>query len=332
MSPMSTLQFTFDTNEKRLSRKCAWSSVLLNDENCFTNSMLERDRQTQANSEATVPASQKHARKISRAKKVHQLLGNLRDLSFSPVDLMLEILNSMNADYASYRTALYSQTPEKVAQLLGLISGNSTGSKLVHDWVRDRSMEVICDAVSAEMDKVKATMLMNTGDMSLHFLVNWSIDGAVGNAANENALILLKILLSAAQTKRAKAENTIKDPEKVWTCGIYHCNTNKFCKVCKVIVAQLANERSQKCMSFQGPFRIFLWSGGASRSIIDCLHHCRLSILHDLILTAIKKLADGCIENGKKLSRGPHGLGHDNINIKTSMFIVDRELLNQVTG
>jgi hypothetical protein len=102
-------QSTFDTNQARLNRaktsrkRTLAATVTTNDENWFADSSLDRDRSTRISSDS----GPKRAPKTPRAEKVRRLLASLREVDFSPIDLVLEVLDSGKLDYVSYRTALY---------------------------------------------------------------------------------------------------------------------------------------------------------------------------------------------------------------------------------
>jgi hypothetical protein len=65
-------------------------------------------------------------------------------------------------------------------------------------------------------------------------------------------------------------------------------------------------------------------STGASRQLINVLHHCCFSLSYSSISAMISSLADRSIEQAQVVASGPHGLAYDNINISTSIFVEQR--------
>ena len=63
------------------------------------------------------------------------------------------------------------------------------------------------------------------------------------------------------------------------------------------------------------------WSTGASKQLLNILHHSCLSLSYSSITTIITALADSSIERAKIAASLPHALTYDNINISTSIFV-----------
>jgi hypothetical protein len=78
-------------------------------------------------------------------------------------------------------------------------------------------------------------------------------------------------------------------------------------------------------MSFQAQFGLFLWSTGSARQTIDAAFRCGLSVSYDSVLNLGQSLGLGCtMENTLFVATEPHGLGYDNLNISTSIFVEQR--------
>ncbi|KAG2737658.1 hypothetical protein P692DRAFT_20788007 [Suillus brevipes Sb2] len=125
---------------------------------------------------------------------------------------------------------------------------------------------------------------------------------------HKNAPLLYTIIMNAAQTKRAKENNKIKD------CGI----------ACNIIITQLAAQRSHHSLLFSAPFTLFCWTNGVSRQTIEALHKCGLCISFTSLLKLLERLADQCVRRAQWIARGPHVMCYDNINISTSIFVEQR--------
>lgn len=63
------------------------------------------------------------------------------------------------------------------------------------------------------------------------------------------------------------------------------------------------------------------WSTGASRQLINVLNKSCLSVSYNSISNIIKALADRSIADARRVAAGPHGLGYDNINMSSSIFV-----------
>ena len=66
---------------------------------------------------------------------------------------------------------------------------------------------------------------------------------------------------------------------------------------------------------------LMAWSTGASRQLINVLHHACLSVSYPSVSSIITSLADHSIEKAKTATKGPHALAYDNINISSSIFV-----------
>ena len=84
-------------------------------------------------------------------------------------------------------------------------------------------------------------------------------------------------------------------------------------------------ERSHHALYFATPFTLFLWTNGASRQTIEALHKCGLSISFPSLTNLLHQLAAKSLERASQVARHPHILCWDNINIKTSIFVEQRD-------
>lgn len=65
-----------------------------------------------------------------------------------------------------------------------------------------------------------------------------------------------------------------------------------------------------------------IWASGASRRTIEIYHQSGSSVSYPSIATVIDLLAERSIEDARTAVRTlPHGLGYDNVNISTSLFV-----------
>ncbi|KAJ7927123.1 hypothetical protein B0H13DRAFT_1861663 [Mycena leptocephala] len=136
------------------------------------------------------------------------------------------------------------------------------------------------------------------------FIENCSLDEEV-----DHSPYLTSILTAAAQTERAKLHDKIKRPERM----------------VQVVTRQLLYQFSNNCLAFQAESGLFLWSTGCARQIIDALYRCGLSVAYDSVLNLVESLGEHCNTNAVRVvATDPAGVGYDNINISTSIFVEQR--------
>ena len=92
-----------------------------------------------------------------------------------------------------------------------------------------------------------------------------------------------------------------------------------------MIVTQLAKERSQRSQYFAAPFTLFLWTNGASRQTIEALYKCGLCVSFSTLDKLLGQLASQSLARAHRIGRGLHVLCWDNINIKMSTFVEQRD-------
>ncbi|KAF8545684.1 hypothetical protein OG21DRAFT_1428847, partial [Imleria badia] len=168
---------------------------------------------------------------------------------------------------------------------------------------------LVSDTVIKEMDAVKTALAWSIDTTTPESLLQWDVNAFIGPLVENSAPTIGHLLHTAAQTRHAKEENKIKS-----------CVT-----ACNIIVAQLAKERSQHALYFAIPFTLFLWMNGASRQTLEALHKCGLCISFSSLTSLLHQLASQSLERASQVARGLHALCWDNINIKTSIFVEQRD-------
>ena len=78
-------------------------------------------------------------------------------------------------------------------------------------------------------------------------------------------------------------------------------------------------------MYFATPFTLFLWTNGSSRQTIEALHRCGLCVSFSSLTNLLHQLAVRSLERVSQAARSIHALCWDNINIKTSIFVEQRD-------
>jgi hypothetical protein len=83
-------------------------------------------------------------------------------------------------------------------------------SKEVRKRLQEWSVDNLCWKIGKEMDGVKQSLKLHSDEVTPEFLDSWSFSDNVQARAITHAPCLRRILLSAAQTDPAAAENTMK--------------------------------------------------------------------------------------------------------------------------
>ncbi|KAJ7937723.1 hypothetical protein B0H13DRAFT_1698652 [Mycena leptocephala] len=171
--------------------------------------------------------------------------------------------------------------------------------------MRPHLEEIACKTVADEMETRRCnSILPGIAVVTPDFIENWSLDEDINYTP-----FLTSILTAASQTERAKKQNKLKKPDKM----------------VQVVTRQLLYQYSNRCLAFQAEFGLFLWSTGCARQTIDALFRCGLSVGYDSVLNLVQSLGDGCTaEAAEFAATEPHGLGYDNMNISTSIFVEQR--------
>ncbi|KAJ7938932.1 hypothetical protein B0H13DRAFT_2301138 [Mycena leptocephala] len=177
-------------------------------------------------------------------------------------------------------------------ELLQTIFTDCNGRSKLLDCMQPHLEEFACKTVTDEMEtRRRNSILPGIAVVTPDFIENWSLDEEI-----DYTPFLTSILTTASQTDRAKKQNKLKKPDKM----------------------------------VQAEFGLFLWSTGCARQTIDALFRCGLSVGYYSVLNLVQSLGDGCTaEAAEFAATEPHGLGYDNMNISTSIFVEQRAQMAQ---
>ncbi|KAJ7892360.1 hypothetical protein B0H14DRAFT_3688546 [Mycena olivaceomarginata] len=179
------------------------------------------------------------------------------------------------------------------------------GRRKLMSSMRPHVEDFACEIVAEEMEiRRRNSILPGIAVFTPDFIEKWTLD-----EDKDHSPFLTSILTTASQTERAKKYNKLKNPDKL----------------VQVVTHQLLYQSSNRCMSFQAQFGLFLWSTGSARQTIDAAFRCGLSVSYDSVLNLGQSPGLGCtMENTLFVATEPHGLGYDNLNISTSIFVEQR--------
>ncbi|KAJ8522779.1 hypothetical protein ONZ45_g630 [Pleurotus djamor] len=257
--------------------------------------------------EPVSPLDTSSSTRMSRTQRLEMALKILRQGRLAPIDLLLEVLNPRKWSNDQYRSGLFAKAPEKLVELLDLVLESPKGAATLKDFMRPHALETVTAEVYKEMDIVKKHLSLPRGvsDLTVEYLKGWSHANILDSIASPT---LSSILHTAAQTHEAEEKNILKNPDLT----------------CKVLVTQLAYQRSNRSSKFHSVLGLFLWSTGCQRQTIDALFRCGLTVSYDTVLNSIASLGMQCLERAARVSRGPHLCAYDNVNISTSIHTEQR--------
>ena len=156
--------------------------------------------------------------RMPRSERIANALDILKGGRLSPFDLILEILDGHNVDYAGYRIELYKDKSSKLPCILDSILATDAGKQKLWAWMRPHALEMVCEAIDKEMDSVTTgNLLSGLSAITPDFIKSWTVADVC-----ERAPFLTGVLLRAAQTSSAKEKNKKKAPRAV--CVEYAMN------------------------------------------------------------------------------------------------------------
>jgi hypothetical protein len=126
------------------------------------------------------------------------------------MDLVIELLGPA---YTSNSEGFYRS--KSIEHFLNVVSGTKKGLKRLHAWYEPRYMDQLIRDIHQEADDLSAIFRCSTADVTPEKLVNFDFQRDVTMICEETAPKLRRVLMAAAQTRRAEWENKVKDPEPV---------------------------------------------------------------------------------------------------------------------
>lgn len=88
-----------------------------------------------------------------------------------------------------------------------------------------------------------------------------------------------------------------------------------------IITSQVLYLRSSACAKVPLGIGLMAWASGASKQLMDVLHHACLSIPYTTLNTVIASLAESSLESARKASKAPFALMYDNVNCSSSIYV-----------
>jgi len=152
---------------------------------------------------------------VSQNDRIQRTIDILQDGRLLLLTALIKVLDPSEKNFAMHRDRFYAcpkdQPNGKVGRLLDKIYEDPRGHAQLLSWLDLHITTRVTQKVSDEMDDIKDNLRAHIAHIMPDFLENWDITLAIGGAITKHAPILSEILRSAAQTERAKRENTTKD-------------------------------------------------------------------------------------------------------------------------
>jgi hypothetical protein len=128
------------------------------------------------------------------------VLKALSDAGRSPLDLVLDILDSTQLEYENYRSRWFSPNNNKLSLLLDQIFAHPKGKDLISCWMKPRILDSVCSMVGSEMDSVVGKLsLPSVEHISPQFINDWTLETII-----EPATLLCPSLLRILEAVASK--------------------------------------------------------------------------------------------------------------------------------
>ncbi|KAF7971248.1 hypothetical protein HWV62_21570 [Athelia sp. TMB] len=247
---------------------------------------------------------------MNREGRMEAALAILRDGRFSSLQLLLYTITETSGDsLVSHRRNLFG-TEGRLGELLDVVMGDSMGRVWLRKWMHPHALELTCDLVDGEMDVAREEFRVASSDVTPEYINVWTSNAATGvTKLAAVAPVMMKVLMRAAESNRARKENSKKNSKQL----------------CAVVLAQLTKARSQRANNFQVIFSLFSWSNGCSRQSVNALNKMGLVMAFNTTQKSIEALGTRCLLLAADVADGEHFLAWDNINLSTSIFTEQRD-------
>lgn len=137
----------------------------------------------------------------------------------SPMDLLLTVIGN-KSEFSMNRNGFYQGNG--LEHFLNMVSNDKTGKQKLETWMRPRAIDMVVKEVEREMDDLAEIYRMRMQDVSPEFLMDFNLERHVTQKLEQNSPWFRRILEAAAQTERARAQNTKKDARAVSSCYIMY--------------------------------------------------------------------------------------------------------------
>jgi hypothetical protein len=161
------------------------------------------------------------------------ILGHIREIRKSPLDIFEFSLRETTPDAAKYRGGLFRDR-SKFTSLLDQLRTHPEGRKVLDDWLRTSGLDIIKQFIEKEIDHVKEAFTMKVDEVTPQFLDEWDFDETLVSTTKTKAPILFDLLRNTCQSDMALEKNKIKkaDDVSVISC-VPACLTSPVVLLCR---------------------------------------------------------------------------------------------------
>ena len=113
--------------------------------------------------------------RTSRTGKISEVLTSLRKSKLSPLDLIIEIVNTSNTAYDNYRQKMYEESGRrKLISILDMIMDDGRGKSVLLDWMRPHVLQQVHETVHDEMNALTLELCTTMNTITPEYLMVWS--------------------------------------------------------------------------------------------------------------------------------------------------------------
>ncbi|PPQ81298.1 hypothetical protein CVT24_009900 [Panaeolus cyanescens] len=265
-----------------------------------------------SNSKTTPAEPTRRVYKGSKHDRILGIMKTLQEMKMNVLDLLLEVLiqpdDEIKEDsYKGFRNGLLStKCHGRFDKLLTFLLENKQ-HELMHPWMEPHAIQFVCDKISREMEAAKPQLTMHTTDVTLKFIEEWDINQIMDGVAKVTPT-WCTILDAATEPQPSKP--------KAKTARSRNRELGRH-----FISAQAHFLRSYSSAKVQIGLGLMAWSTGASRQLVDVMHHSCLTVSYTGISNVLSWLAERAMQLARLGASIPHSLAYDNVNVSSSIFV-----------
>jgi hypothetical protein len=167
-----------------------------------------------------IPHPQK--KHYTKMEAIHSILTVLRDARMPPSEFLALVLDNSTNDFATYRTAFFTDAHSpKLEKLLDIIWNHEKGRRHMKEWMKPRAVDLVCDIIHDEMEDAKPKLSMATHEITPEFVSEWDINGLMEQISLDTTPVWSMVLVAATETKEDKVKPKTAKSRNRRTVTIY---------------------------------------------------------------------------------------------------------------
>ena len=109
----------------------------------------------------------------SHDERLQQVLKILRDGRLSILDFLLRFLQSDKPEFTTHRDRFFANPSGKLTKFLDQVLDDKRERVVLSSWFEQRTIQVILDTVTKEMDEVKTALAWTINNTTPETLLSW---------------------------------------------------------------------------------------------------------------------------------------------------------------